>query len=141
MRILMTSLFLFFFNYNTPVLRTGDIIGTEEDIAAMNHELNRENILKIMEYYDLSNTDIILAQAKLETGNFTSRICREYNNIFGLYDSKNHDYYRFTSWKECILFYKIKIQSRYKGGDYMKFLEDIGYAEDKEYVDKLKLII
>ena len=141
MRILMTSLFLFFFNYNTPVLETGDMIRTEEDIAAMNYELNRENILKIMEYYGLSNTDIVMAQARLETGNFTSRICKEYNNLFGLYDCSENDYYKFTSWKECILFYKIKIQSRYKGGDYMKFLEDISYAEDKEYVDKLKLII
>ena len=96
MRILMTSLFLFFFNYNTPVLETGDMIRTEEDIAATNYELSKENILKIMEYYDLSNIDIVMAQARLETGNFTSRICKEYNNLFGLYDCSEKDYYKFT---------------------------------------------
>ena len=93
MRILMTSLFLFFFNYNTPVFETGDMIRTEEDIAATNYELSKENILKIMEYYDLSNTDIVMAQARLETGNFTSRICKEYNNLFGKDNQQKEFFY------------------------------------------------
>lgn len=101
-----------------------------------------ENLIITLKYYGLDNTDIILAQAKLETGNYSSRICREYNNIFGLYDSKNHDYYRFTSWKECVLFYKLKIYSRYdRKSDYLSFLDNIGYAEDMDYTSKIKKII
>ena len=100
-----------------------------------------ENLVIILKYYGLDNTDIILAQAKLETGNYSSRICREYNNIFGLYDSKNHDYYRFTSWKECVLFYKIRVYSRYdRKSDYLSFLDNIGYAEDTDYISKIKEI-
>ena len=49
-----------------------------------------ENLIITLKYYGLDNTDIILAQAKLETGNYSSRICREYNNVFGLYDSNRH---------------------------------------------------
>ena len=128
---------LFFFIKNDEVL----LKESSYNNVSLTDTLNEENLVKIIKYYKLSNADIILAQARLETGNFSSRICREYNNLFGLFNSEKGDYYRFTSWQESVFFYKIKIQSRYTGGDYYKFLSDIGYAEDTSYVNKLKEII
>lgn len=80
--------------------------------------------------------EIVLAQAKLETGNYTSKLCKTKNNIFGLKGKNGYRY--FKNYKECITFYKEKIQSRYKGGDYYVFLTRIGYAKDKSYISKLK---
>ena len=114
---------------------------TASSVIDLPCELNPQTLEKVINYYNLSNSDIVIAQAILETGNFKSRICIEYNNIFGLYDTSNHRYYRFTSWQECVLFYKIKIQSRYKGGDYLTFLERINYAEATDYTKRLKELI
>lgn len=84
-----------------------------------------------------SNKLFVLAQALLETGNFSSRVCREYNNLFGLYDSKNRDYYRFERWEDSVVGYGKMIQYRYKGGNYLHFLKRIGYAEDPRYITKV----
>ena len=85
----------------------------------------------------LSNKLFVLAQAMLETGNFSSRVCKEYNNLFGLYDSKNRDYYRFERWEDSVVGYGKMIQYRYKGGNYLHFLKRIGYAEDPRYIAKV----
>lgn len=100
-------------------------------------ELNLRNLTDVMYEVGLSNKLFVLAQAVLETGNFSSRICREYNNLFGLYDSKNRDYYRFERWEDSVVGYGKMIQYRYKGGNYLHFLKRIGYAEDPRYITKI----
>ena len=91
-------------------------------------------------YYGLQHPKIIVAQSILETGYYKSRGCVEHNNLFGLYDSKNRKYFRFTSWQESILAYKNKVQYKYNSGDYYHFLKRIRYAEDPEYIEKVKQI-
>lgn len=100
-------------------------------------ELNLKNLTDVMSEVGLSNKLFVLAQAMLETGNFSSRVCKEYNNLFGLYDSKNRDYYRFERWEDSVVGYGKMIQYRYKGGNYLHFLKRIGYAEDPRYVTKI----
>lgn len=85
----------------------------------------------------LSNKLFVLAQALLETGNFSSRVCKEYNNLFGLYDSKHREYYRFSRWEDSVVGYRRMIQYRYKGGNYLHFLKRIGYAEAPRYIPKV----
>ncbi len=100
-------------------------------------ELNIKNLTDVMSEVGLTNKLFVLAQAMLETGNFSSRVCREYNNLFGLYDSKNRDYYRFERWEDSVVGYGKMIQYRYKGGNYLHFLKRIGYAEDPRYITKV----
>ena len=53
--------------------------------------------------------------------------------LFGLFDSKHHDYYHFRSWEESVSGYVRMIQRRYnpkKDKDYYAFLKRIGYAEN-----------
>lgn len=101
-----------------------------------------EGLLDALEYYGVHHTDIVYAQALLESGNFNSKLCTEGNNLFGLYDSKNNDYYRFKHWSESVLAYRDYIQYRYKDKeDYYQFLKRIGYAEDSLYIDKVKRIV
>ena len=97
------------------------------------HELTLANLIDVIEEVGLSNQLFVLAQAVLETGHFTSSVCRNYHNLFGLYDSKHKDYYRFSRWEDSVIGYQKFIQYRYTGGNYLQFLKRIGYAEDPRY--------
>ena len=101
----------------------------------------KEGLKEALTYYRVEHADIVYAQAVLETGNFTSNLCKDNNNLFGLYNSKSKKFFRFTHWTEAIEAYKNYIQCKYHGGDYYKFLENLGYATDSEYINKLKEII
>ena len=104
-------------------------------------ELTMLNLLEVIREVGLSNGLIVLAQALLETGHFSSRVCKEYNNLFGLYDSKNREYFRFNRWEDSVVAYQRMIQYRYKGGNYFQFLKRIGYAEDPRYIVKLAMMV
>lgn len=77
---------------------------------------------------------IVLAQAILETGLFRSKACRNRNNLFGLTNPQTGQYFEFSHWTESVRAYYTKVQYRYKGGNYLVWLRDIGYAEDPEYI-------
>lgn len=101
-----------------------------------------DDLMAVLEYYNVKHKNIVYAQAILETGHFRSKVCREYNNLFGLYNSRSKDYYKFNHWSESVVAYLNYIQYRYKPpNDYYKFLEEIGYAEDPQYITKLKNIV
>lgn len=100
-------------------------------------DLNINNLMEVVEEEGLSNKLFVLAQALLETGHFKSHVCKEYNNLFGLYDSKHRDYYHFARWEDSVVGYQQMIQYRYKGGNYLRFLKNIGYAEDPRYIQKV----
>lgn len=102
-----------------------------------NRELNIKNLIEVFGEVGLSNKLFVLAQAVLETGHFQSRVCKQYNNLFGLYDSRKGDYFRFDRWEDSVAGYKRMIQYRYKGGNYLYFLKRIGYAEDPRYISKV----
>lgn len=102
----------------------------------------QEGLMEALEYYGVKHPQIVYAQAVLETGHFKSDLCLNGNNLFGLYNSKKHRYYTFDHWKDCIIAYKEMIQYKCKDGDdYLNFLKEIGYAEDSEYICKLKELI
>lgn len=77
---------------------------------------------------------IVLAQAILETGWFTSTVCRNKHNLFGLTNPQTGKYFEFNHWTESVRAYYTKVQYKYKGGNYLLWLRKIGYAEDPRYV-------
>jgi len=100
----------------------------------------------------MAHPDIVYAQAMLESNNGRSKIFRESNNLFGMKLAKNrpttaideqfgHAYY--STWKASVIDYAL-YQSAYLRGlskeSYFKYLSQ-NYAEDVEYVNKLKAII
>lgn len=109
------------------------------DFLSMSPE---EGLFEALEYYGVQHPDIVYAQAILETGYFTSRLCKEDHNLFGLYNSRTKKYYKFSHWTESIVAYLDYIQYRYEPpDDYYRFLDKIGYAEDPYYTNKLKSIV
>ena len=108
----------------------------------LNEGLNDSTLLKALVYYGIKEPLIVLAQAKLESAGYKSRLCKEKNNIFGLYDSKARQYYDFDHWTDCIIAYRNMIEYRRKDGeDYYHFLLRIKYAEDAGYISKVKSIV
>lgn len=100
-----------------------------------------EGIDEALQYYNIKHPTIVKAQAILETAHFTSDLCIKNNNLFGLYDSKNKRYYSYNHWWESIEAYKKLVQRKYNNSKYYyMFLEDIKYAKDEEYINKLKEI-
>lgn len=102
-------------------------------------DLNVENLIAAMEHYGLHHQSVVLAQALLETGWFTSAVCRNKHNLFGL-TRRDGNYYEFATWQESVKGYRDLIQYRYKGGDYYEFLRNVPYAEDPSYINKVKQI-
>lgn len=102
----------------------------------------KDGLKEALGYYGVYHPEIVYAQAVLETGNFKSDLCINGNNLFGLYNSKEKEYYKFDNWTESVEAYIDYIQYKYKPpNDYYQFLDNIGYAEDPNYVNKLKKIV
>lgn len=112
-----------------------------------------ENMVQIMDEVGIAYPDIVLAQAKIETGHFTSKIFRENHNLFGMKLPKQrettavgeqYNHARYTSWKQSVIDYKIwqdavltKVKSKRA---YLKYLSE-NYAQDKKYIHKLKQML
>lgn len=83
---------------------------------------------------------VALAQFKIETGHFTSNICKQNKNIAGIRTSRSklvigmkNDHCAYATYRDCLRDY-VAIQNRY--------LTNINhrYAEDPNYIAKLKQI-
>lgn len=107
------------------------------------------------EKHKIRFSHIVYAQAILESNNFKSKLCKENNNIFGMkvpaqrftfcnnpYDYGN--YAKYDNIESSVLDYKAwQMQNAYNittEEGYFNLLRSI-YAEDTEYVNKLKKII
>lgn len=102
---------------------------------------SQEGLMEALVYYEVDPPEIVYAQAVLETGWFTSSLCLNSHNLFGLYNSKKMRYYKFNHWAESVVAYIKFVQYKYKPpDDYYEFLSRIGYAEDKDYIRKLRNI-
>ena len=96
---------------------------------------------------------IVLAQAKLESSNFSSPIFLENNNLFGMKEAKvranlaigtkrSHAFYK--NWKDSLLdyalYYSTYLSKIRTESEYFEYLNQ-SYAQDPNYVVKLKNII
>lgn len=120
---------------------------------SISNEFTEEAFLKEVDKYSFRFPDVIIAQARLESANFTSAIFREGNNIFGMKEAKsrltlakgthrNHAYY--DSWQESLqdrALYEASYTHKIKNKDnYIAYLDRL-YAEDGSYAIKLQKAI
>ena len=105
------------------------------------NELNDSILYLALVHYEVKYPKAVLAQAKLESGNYTSSHYRNRNNFLGLYNSRRKEYFRFNHWSECILAYKDMVEYKLRDEeDYYQFLDRIGYAENPNYIRLVKQI-
>lgn len=107
--------------------------------------LNRANLFAALKRHGIKHPRIVLAQAILETGNFTSAVCRNKMNLFGLRNPRTGEYFEFPDWESSVIGYRDKVQYRYKGSAtnesaYYSWLDRIGYAGSKDYINKVREI-
>ena len=129
---------------------------SEEEKLIIIQEYNKfseDKLIEKLKELNVKFPHIVLAQSKLETGNFTSKIFKENSNLFGMREAKqrittargtenNHAYYH--TWYESVLdfsFHQCKYLSGINNEDqYFQYLSQ-NYAEDPNYISILKNII
>lgn len=119
-----------------------DILLPLDSMPSFYNKAPQDGLWEALIYYDIKHPEIVYAQALLETGHFKSMGCTRDHNLFGLYNSRKREYYKFNHWVESVKAYKEWVQYRYKPpSDYYEFLQRIHYAEDSTYVTILKQIV
>lgn len=137
---------VFFINVYSDNKKENTIIEKKDSVSVQwrqNHFLlSEENLYNELVAQGVDFPEIVTAQAILETGHFKSYACLQQNNLFGLRDNKGK-YISFPHWTDAVAAYKKYIQ-RYNHPvpeDYYAYLQELGYAEDPQYIDKLKQIV
>jgi hypothetical protein len=119
-----------------------------------NKPFTEELLIECIYYERIKNSEIVLIQARLETGFFTSEIFNIGNNCFGMkhpqfrettaiceYDGHAQYYHWTDSVKDYKLFQEWYESIGFDLGDendeYLVFLKWIRYATDKKYIFKL----
>ena len=117
--------------------KTDDITKSENHLP----ELTIPSLYKEIIRNGILYPKIVVAQAILETGWFRSSVCRNKHNLFGLTNPRTGKYYEFNHWTESVRAYYTKVQYKYKGGNYLLWLDEIGYAEDPNYLVEIISIL
>lgn len=114
-------------------------------------EISAERVLTLLDTLNVEHPHIVFAQMRLESGNFKSNIAKTNNNFFGMRHPRVrvtmsrgslNGFASYDSWSYSVLDYAIW-QRMYASGlteeEYLEMLSE-KYAEDKDYVRKVKSI-
>jgi hypothetical protein len=112
------------------------------------------NLRLILEGLNIKFIDIAIAQSKLETGNYKSDIFLETGNLFGMKPARLRPYTHYGehrghadykgSWKLSVIDYALwqaREAKNVKTEEQYYFLLSKMYAEDPDYINKLKNIV
>lgn len=105
-----------------------------------------QQFLSACDSLGISHGEVVWAQARLESGNFRCGVYKTKNNCLGIYDSRRHEYARFSGWVECLEAYRDRVQYK-RGGveesdeEYLKWLVSMGYCSDVSYEGKVLKIM
>ena len=116
-------------------------------------EFSEEKLISFLDEINIKFSDIVYAQAVLESGNFKSKLFLTNNNLFGMKLAAKRptlakgiemDHAFYENWRDCVLdyaFYQARYLSNIKTReDYMKYLA-ANYAEDPQYLQKVSTLI
>ena len=114
---------------------------------------SEENLRAVIKRFGIRFPDIVIAQAKLETGHFTSKSFTKHNNLFGMKVPKSRltvatgesfGHARYEHWTYSVMDYALfqssfarKIRTKDK---YLLYLQR-NYAESKTYTDNLRRLM
>lgn len=112
-------------------------------------EVNDSTAFGVMIEFEIQHPHIVLAQMKIESGNYGSSIARNNNNYFGMRQpstrvtvslGSRNGYARYRSWAYSILDYALWQRQYAWNLTEEQYLAKLGstYAEDPNYVSKVK---
>lgn len=127
--------------YSVPSMEAKEVTIEKTNVMCNEYKkLNDSIVFEMLLRKKVKEPHIVLAQAKIETGNYTSRLCRQGNNLFGI--KLKGRYAHFKSVDECIDRYLDKIQYKYREGHetYYAFLKRIKYATNPNYINTVRRV-
>ena len=116
---------------------------------------NQREVYEELVRLDVKFPDIVLAQTILESGNFSSKVAKQNNNLFGMRMPKvrettaigqRYGYARYYNWKDSVKDYKLWQEALLKKypnmtrGQYKSYINRV-YSTGKNYISKINLII
>jgi len=116
---------------------------------------NQREVYEELIRLDVKFPDIVLAQTILESGNFSSKVAKQNNNLFGMRMPKvrettaigqRYGYARYYNWKDSVKDYKLWQEALLKKypnmtrGQYKSYINRV-YSTGKNYISKINLII
>lgn len=116
-----------------------------------NEKFSQSRLEKLLLKLKVKHIDIVMAQSKIETGNYKSKVFLENNNLFGMRQSQqrvttstgtNLNHATYDSWQESVIDYAIYQSTylkQYDRNQYLAYLQ-ANYAESKDYVNLIKRI-
>jgi len=112
------------------------------------------NLRLMLEGLNIKFIDIVMAQSILESGNYSSHIFKETGNLFGMKAARLRPYTHFGehrghadykgNWKLSVIDYALwqaREAKNVKTEEQYYFLLSKMYAEDPEYINKIKTIV
>ena len=126
----------------------------EKEVLIVNlknkNDFSEESFIEILQDLNVKYPYIVLAQARIESGRYSSRIFKENHNLFGMKQANRrintaegtqygHAFYQ--TWRESVYDYAF-YQSRYLSSatteEEYYYIIGKSYAEDPKYISKLK---
>lgn len=120
-------------------------------LAKYNEEFSEQRLIKLLNKLKVKHIDIVVAQTKIETANYSSAVFLENNNLFGMRQSQqrvttstgtNLNHATYDTWQESVIDYAIYQSTFLKNktrDEYLAYLR-ANYAEDKNYINLIQKI-
>lgn len=113
-------------------------------------KLTEQTLLDSLISWNVYFPELVVKQMKLETGNFSSNLYKNTNNLMGMgypykrkttasgkYQSGKYNYAKYDNWVESAKDYALYQKEYFTEKYYHIFLENNNYAEDTSYTSKL----
>jgi uncharacterized FlgJ-related protein len=140
--------------YKKPETEKTIVVDVQTKYVKVNpdNEFSEVKLYKFIESLNIRFPHIVMAQAVIETGSFTSNMFRTHNNLFGMTCPNRRPttnigevsgYAKFENWKQSVIDYAL-FQAAYMSSikteaDYFSYISR-NYAQDSTYVEKVRKI-
>ena len=120
-------------------------------------DCNKQTVLWWLKTLGVKHYKVAYAQSILESGTYTSKICKENNNLFGMRLAKKRNttalgqrngFAYYQDYIHSIMDYKLYQDycfgsklNEMSGVEYLRALQKAGYWEDSTYISKLQNVI
>lgn len=111
--------------------------------------LFEDSVYNLIKELNIKHPDLVFRQARLESANFTSRVFKSNNNMFGFKQAFKRantqngvlgSYAYYNTWQECVIDYALYQTYSAKNMSEEQYIQFLGkhYAEDPKYSQKLR---
>lgn len=138
-------------SYFSPISTVNASENNLNNNTAFNEEFSEEALLSFMKELKIKYPETVLAQARLETGNFSSDIFKENHNLFGMKLAGkrptsaigiNRGHAKYRSWKDSVVDYAL-LQSyiiaklpENNNEEYRNYIQKF-YSETSDYLVRI----